>query len=132
MQMSQLLYDGYLQNLNKRFEEALSEIEAHHNFEYGDEFEIALCKVFRRALPQMYGICRGYVVDADGMVAGDDIIIYDRARFPTLRALGDEDYARLEKIPIEAVYAYIEAKHTLELEGESRSSLTKAVDQLGK
>jgi hypothetical protein len=86
LSMSPFLYDGYVEKLNKRFEEALSEIEANHNFELGDEFEVALCKVLRRALPQKYGICRGYLVDADGTSAGDDIIIYDRARHPRLRA----------------------------------------------
>src|ERR1019366_3247973 len=39
---------------------------------------------------------------------------------------------RKELVPIEAVFAYIEAKHTLEIEGQSRSSLTHALEQAGK
>jgi hypothetical protein len=126
------LYDGYVPALNKRFEEELSKIEAHHNFEYGAEFEIALCKVLRKALPHKCGVCRGFVVDAMGNLAGDDIIIYNRAHFPTLRGLEDEDYSRHERIPIEAVYGYIEAKHTIQLAGEGDSSLSHAISQLQK
>jgi hypothetical protein len=129
--MRTYVYDGYIQQLNKRFNEAMSEIEAHHNFEYGIEFEVAFCTVLRRVLPHKYGICRGFVVDMSGDVAGDDIIIYDRFRFPTIRSL-DEDYSRHERLPIEAVYAYIEAKHTLQIEGESDSSIKHAISQVAK
>src|SRR5580692_9222880 len=101
-------YDGFVKNLAARFDEALNEIAAVYNFDFGNEFEVAICKVLRRAIPHRYGICRGFVVNAEGQAAGDDIIIYDRIRFPTLRALGQEDYSLKEKIPIEAVYAYIE------------------------
>src|SRR5581483_5839792 len=105
-QMPGTLYKGYVANVARRFDEALSQIAANHNLELGGEFEIALCRTLRNALPHRYGVCRGFVVNAEGDAAGDDIIIYDRARFPTLRALGDEDFSRLENIPIEAVYAY--------------------------
>jgi hypothetical protein len=101
-----------------------------HNFEHGDEFEVAVCEILRPILPMRYGICRGYAVNADGVTAGDDIIIYDRMRFPTLRGLEEENYARLEQVPIEAVYAYIEAKHTLQLEGTGDSSLQHAMTQV--
>ena len=77
-----------------------------------------------------YGICRGFVVNAAGEKAGDDIIVYDRMRFPTLRALEGEDYSRKEQVPIEAVYAYIEAKHTLQLQGDGDSSAEHAITQV--
>jgi hypothetical protein len=60
---------------------------------------------------------------------GDDLIIFDRIRFPTLRILRQDSFTRKEQIPIEAVYAYIEAKHTLEVEGNSGQSLKKASTQ---
>jgi len=129
--MNKHLYADYILNLAKRFDEALSEMEAHHNFELGAEFEIAICNVLRRALPHQYGICRGYLVDREGTHAGDDIIIYDRMRSPTLRALGAEDYSRKERVPIEAVYAFIEAKHGLNLIDDD-SSLSHACQQLAK
>ncbi|NLF50620.1 MAG: hypothetical protein GX577_05740, partial [Leptolinea sp.] len=37
-----------------------------------------------------------------------------------------------EKIPIESVFAYIEAKHTLEINGGSNNSLKKALLQISK
>jgi Domain of unknown function (DUF6602) len=126
------LYDGYVVTLADRFLEALAEIQAQYNFDYGPEFEVAICKVLRRALPQRFGICRGFVVAASGEMAGDDIIIYDRARFPTLRLLQDEDYALKERIPIEAAYAYIEAKHTLEIEGDSNVSFKHTTEQISR
>src|SRR6266498_5826443 len=128
--MDTLLYGDFVRNMARRFDEALSEIESTYNFELGDEFEIAICNTLRRILPHRFGICRGYVVNRDGEVAGDDIIIYERIRFPTARLLG-EDYSRKEKVPIEAVFAYIEAKHTLQLVGDGGSSLLNALRQAG-
>jgi hypothetical protein len=123
-------YHDYVRTLAKRFEAALGEIDAIYNFDYGDEFEVALCKILRSALPERFGICRGHVVDADGQEAGDDIIIYDSQRFPTLRLHPKSDYSRKEWIPLESVYAYIEAKHTLQLEGDCGSSLRHAIEQV--
>jgi hypothetical protein len=50
-------------------------------------------------------------------------------RFPTLRSLGEDDYSRREHVPIDAIYAYLEAKHTLELDGSDDSSLRRATEQ---
>ena len=125
-------YHDYVKTLAKRFDSRLSEIAGIHGFDYGPEFEITLCTILRSALPEKFGICRGHVVDADGREAGDDIIIYDSQRFPTLRLHPKTDYIRKEWIPIEAVYAYIEAKHTLQIEGDDGSSLRHAVDQVAK
>jgi hypothetical protein len=122
------LYDGYVQTLSRRFAAAIDEMQTNFNFDLGDEFEVAICKVMRSVLPSQYGICRGFVVDINGNCAGDDIIIFDRLRFPTLRALNADDYSLKERIPIEAVYAYIEAKHRLTL-GEG-GTLAKANAQV--
>lgn len=123
------MYGTFVSNIARSFDKALSDIEAVHNFEYGDEFEIAICTTLRTVLPHRFGVCRGYVVDRDGDVAGDDIIIYERMRFPTARLL-NEDFARKERVPIEAAFAYLEAKHTLELEGTGGGSISKALDQV--
>lgn len=127
-----LLYNNYVRDVSERFDQALARIKTEHNFEYGSEFEIAICKTLRAVLPQKYGICRGYVVSAVGETAGDDIIIYDRMRFPTLRALETDDFASKEQVPIEAVYAYIEAKHSICIEGIGGTSLQKALTQVGQ
>jgi hypothetical protein len=58
-------------------------------------------------------------------------VIYDRALFPTARFLED-DLAKKEQVPVEAVAAYIEAKHTLQLQGEGDSSLDHALAQVAK
>jgi len=117
-------YDNYILKIDKKAKSAFEEISAEHNFEYGPEFEIAICKLLRRVLPSKYGICRGYVVSKNGEKAGDDIIVFNKARFPTIRG-NKEDFAKKEQVPIEAVYAYIEAKHKL-----NSTSFEKAVSQI--
>jgi hypothetical protein len=122
-------YVGLIQGIAAAFDRALEEIQAEHNFELGDEFEVALCKVFRKVLPQRLGICRGFAINRSGQTAGDDILIYDRMRYPTARLLG-EDLTIKENVPIEAIFAYVEAKHTLEIEGDTGQSLTRAIQQV--
>lgn len=124
------LYGNYVKNLHDKFIRRLDDIEAEFNFDYGDEFEIAICEILRSFLPQKFGICRGFVVDSKGNTAGDDIIIYDQERFPTLKLVHRNDYARKEKIPIEAVYAYIEAKHNFAINDDpDKCVLRKAIIQ---
>ena len=125
--MEEFIYNGIIKNIAQEFERALGNIMAVYNFDYGDEFEISVCKFLRRFLPLKYGVCRGFVVDKYGNTAGDDIIIYDQELYPTLRFLEpDNQFAQKEQIPVEAVYAYIEAKYTL-----NSDALKKAVKQVG-
>lgn len=124
------MYSDFVGNMSRQFEAALRGMEAVYNFEHGDEFEVALCRVLRAILPQRFGICRGYVLNSLGETAGNDIIIFDRMRFPTFRGLAENDYSLREQVPIEAVYAYIEAKHTLDIEGDHGTSLAKAFQQV--
>ncbi|MCL4262800.1 MAG: hypothetical protein KJ069_06275 [Anaerolineae bacterium] len=126
------LYHSYVETLAKRFVANLSTVEAEHNFEFGPEFEIVLCKTLRSALPDRIGIARGYVVSQDSAIAGDDIVLFERSRFPTLMLRDHGDFARKEYIPAEATYCYIEAKHTLNLIGDDGQSLTYACNQVGK
>lgn len=125
------MFDNYVQTVGKRFTSYLDEIAIEHNFEHGPEFEIAFCKTLRRALPSKFGVCRGYLVTADGRKAGDDIIIYNHERFPSLRMIDNEGFAQKEKIPIEAAYAYIEAKNSLIVSGKNETFDT-AVEQVRK
>jgi len=83
-------------------------------------------------LPSRFGVCRGFVVSSDGEREGDDIIIYDAVNFPTLRFLPKTSLAGKEQIPIEAVYAYIEAKHTLTISEKADSTFSKALQQISK
>lgn len=69
-------------------------------------------------------------MDKEGNKAGDDIIIYDRLRFPTIRILEKNNFAQKEKILFEAVYCYIEAKHNLELDLDKENTLDKALNQI--
>jgi hypothetical protein len=126
------LYNDYVRDVSNRFSAELDRIKTVHNFELGDEFETAICKLLRRVLPQKYGVCRGFVVSEYGDTAGDDIIIYDRMRFPTLRSLDAEEASLKEHVPIEAVYAYIEAKHSLCVKGDGRSSFQHALNQVSR
>ena len=128
--MRKLLYKNYVETLSKTFEANLVSIEASYGFDYGTEFEVVLCETLRQALPQKFGICRGYVVDADGNDAGDDLVIYAQDRFPTLRLRRPDYYSRKEYIPIEAALAYVEAKHTLYIEPGAGASLHHACQQV--
>lgn len=124
------LYGEYLKELANTYQSALAKIRTQNNFEYGDEFEVAICEALRLILPAQYGVCRGYLVDSSGNKSGDDIIVYDRVRFPTIRLEAEEKYERLQQIPIEAAYLYIEAKHTLYLDGSGGQSLAKSIKQV--
>lgn len=131
-----MIYADYVMSLNERALEALSQIDAGTNLDLGPEFEYAVWHWLRQAIPSKYGVCRGYVVNRDGSTAGDDLIVYDRVHFPVLRATGEPQFDRKEKIPVEAVYGYIEAKHVLALEAASDDAkgqtLETAVKQVAR
>lgn len=124
-----MLYDGWMMELASRAETRFAQISAEHNFDLGPEFEIAVALFLREWMPNSVGVCRGFIVEASGSKAGDDVIIYDRSRFPTLRGLGD-DLSRKENVPFEAVLAYIEAKHTLHVNSSGGQSLERALAQI--
>lgn len=131
--MEQLLYNNYIKTLSEKFNRRLDDIFGKYGFEYGIEFELAVCEILRSFLPLKYGICRGFVVTESGEMAGDDIIIYDQERFPTLRINDKDNFSRKEQIPIEAVYAYLEIKHTIILgNSKSTSSINHAISQVNK
>lgn len=119
------VYGNYIRDLHDSFVRRLDYIAAEYNFDLGDEFEIAICEILSEFLPAKYGVCRGFAVSCDGRKQGDDIIIYDKSRFPTLRTRPIRAFERKENIPIEAIYAYIEAKHTL-----TKDSLVKSLAQV--
>ena len=123
-------YGEFLKAISDRFDAHLREVQTEFNFDLGGELEVAICKTLRAILPEKYGVCRGFVVGADGTVAGDDVVVYDRSRFAPLRLLPADDYAQKQRIPAEAVYAYIEFKNTLYLTGDGGQSLNKAVAQV--
>lgn len=84
-------YDNYPQRLSRQILSRFLEIEAIYNFEFGDETEIALCQILINILPDKYGVCRGFVINKEGVKAGDDIIIYDKMNFPLIRQNGSTD-----------------------------------------
>jgi hypothetical protein len=69
-----LMYRDYIRTLSQRFEANISYIQYVYGFDMGDEFEVAICKTLRAALPQKFGICRGHVVGRCGEQAGDDMV----------------------------------------------------------
>ncbi|MGF6332064.1 hypothetical protein ABH909_004942 [Pseudomonas sp. BS3782 TE3695] len=119
------LYGGYIERLARKVEARLQDIEAIYNFDLGDEFELALCALLEDVLPAKYGVCRGFVVAEDGTKAGDDLIIYDKMASPTLRSSLSRQFPVKEQIPVDAVYAYIECKHSISDAGV----LEKAIGQ---
>jgi hypothetical protein len=126
------LYDDYILSLAEKIDAKLKSIRAVYNFELGAEFELAICELLIEFLPEKYGVCRGFVVDKNGIHAGDDIIVFDKQNFPTLRGLNN-NFTKKEKVPIEAVYAYFEAKHSLDIDVTNiKSSFNKALQQVGE
>jgi hypothetical protein len=127
-------YNGWFDHLVRRIQAAIEAMRTTYSFDKGNEFETAICEVLQDILPERLGVARGFVVSFDGQVAGDDIIVYDAARFPTFRHLR-RDLHKKEHIPAEAVLAYIEAKHTLYLhktptKKQHGQSLSKALGQI--
>ena len=108
----------------------LGSIAAFYNFDLGDEFEVGICEILTDTLPQQFGVCRGHIVTKDGQQEGDDVIIYDKGRFPTLRHRGVGNFSRKEHVPVESVYAYVEAKHTLKVDSDDASTYQKAWNQI--
>ncbi|TLE24503.1 DUF6602 domain-containing protein [Vibrio cholerae] len=119
-------YNGYIKRLSSKVAARLNDIEAIYNFELGSEFEVAMCHLLTDLLPEKYGVCRGFVVSKDGDTAGDDLIIFDKMSFPLLRGSQVNHFAIKQQVPIEAVYAYIECKHSI----NDKSVLEKAVSQV--
>ena len=105
------MYKDWVAEYGRRMLSQFESIKTQFNFDYGPEFEIAVASILKEVLPQRYGVCRGAVITETGC-RGDDIIIFDVGRFPTLRSLG-RDLSKKDYVPIEGVLAYIEAKHTL-------------------
>ena len=128
--MNKFSYDGYIPTLSNRFEAMLGSIAAFYNFDLGDEFEVGICEILTDTLPQQFGVCRGHIVTKDGQQEGDDVIIYDKGRFPTLRHRGVGNFSRKEHVPVESVYAYVEAKHTLKVDSDDASTYQKAWNQI--
>lgn len=121
-------YEKLLANISIAVEAKFNDISTRYNFDYGDEFEIAICELLQSILPNKYGICRGFILTENDSYIGDDIIIYDRDRFPTIRLLDNGKFDKKQEIPIEAVYAYIEAKHSLVI--GNKTNISTALQQV--
>lgn len=125
-------YAGYIARLSRKVDARLADIEATFNFDLGPEFEVAMCTLLEDILPAKFGVCRGFVVTEDGRTAGDDLIVYDKMSCPTLRANIGSRHSIKEQIPIEAVYAYVECKHSMNDDAvvEKAIAQTKRVKEL--
>jgi len=121
------VYNDYVKNITARYGALLDDVNANYNFDLGIEYELVICEVLKRVLPKKFGVCRGFLVAKDGSKEGDDIIIFDRYRFPQIRLLDENDLGHKQEIPVEAAYAYIEAKNSLNPE-----SIRKAMSQVSK
>lgn len=115
------MYKDLINRISLRAEAIFGEIESIYNFDNGDEFEIAVCKLLLTILPEKFRVCRGHVITKDDHESGDDIIIYDKHNFPLLRLLNEDTLWRKQHVPVEAVYCYIETKHTIYVNGDENS-----------
>ncbi len=109
----ELYYSGWFEHIAEHLENRFREFRDVDPLELGPEFEEAICEVLEGFLPARAGVCCGWVVDCHGERRGDDIIVYDASRFPTLRGLRGKKKRVKERVPAEAVLAYLEVKHTL-------------------
>ncbi|MDS4022821.1 MAG: hypothetical protein RKR03_20285 [Candidatus Competibacter sp.] len=113
------MYGNYLRRIADRWQGELASIMAGYNFDLGDEFEIVVCRLLRAFLPSRYGVCRGHAIDRDGKKSqGDDVIVFDKLRYPTIGLRDECDFSRKEFVPVEAVYGYLEAKSTIILDDQ--------------
>lgn len=125
-----MFYNDFIEKISKRFETRFNEIDPEWNFDIGNEFEVCLATLFSEILPEKYGVCRGFVTPKSGAPKGDDIIIYDQVSVPLIRPPIEQQFVRKENVPLEATYAYVEAKNTIEIKNsEERNYIVKAVKQ---
>lgn len=128
-----MAYKKLIVNITNSINDMMEQISTRYNFDLGDELEIGICELLSELLPQQYTVCRGFAVTGDDDSAGDDILIYARDRFPTIRPMRKQDFSRKQEIPIEAVYAYIEVKHTIFMDDATHpQGLNKAISQVSK
>jgi hypothetical protein len=128
-------YNDYVRKISRRFSLEIQLIEAQFGFDVGNDFEILICRLLLRHLPMKYGVARGSIVSEDGSLVDCDVIVYDRNAFPMLQIRPDDEVlARKSQIPLEAVYAGIETKKIIYLEGEEneRNSLKFSIKQMQK
>ena len=118
------VYEDWITTYGKRVQNRFKEIKAGYNFDFGPEFEIAIVELLRGFLPSRFGVCRGFVITEDDR-KGDDIVIFDVGRFPTLRSLGD-DLSIKDYVPADGVLAYVEAKHTLHVTKKGKQDVELA------
>jgi len=124
-------YNNYIERISKRFKSRFDEIDPHWNFDIGVEFELELATLLEELLPDKYGVCRGFVTPKEDDPKGDDIIVYDKMNFPLLKPTNTTKFTKKESVPLEATYAYIEAKNTVELVDKSKSTyIGKALKQI--
>lgn len=124
--MAKRMYYGFANTLNRTFTSRLADLEGIYNFELGNELETAIVELLHDFLPDRFGVCRGHIVAKSGASAGDDIIVFDRLLYPTLRS----KQMPKQFVPTEAVLAYIEVKHSLELGTPDGQSLHRAIQQV--
>lgn len=82
-----------------------------HRGERGRQREDGLASFLRTTLPEAYGVATGEIVPYRGEVPSPqcDIIVYDKLLFPILGRS-----AAVQQVPLEAVYAVIECKSTID------------------
>lgn len=117
-----MMYNNYIQKLSSRFMSRMEEIDPQFNFDIGNEFEVHLASLLEEMLPLKFGVCRGFVTPKSGESKGDDIIIYDHHSYPNLRPTSTEKFTIKENIPVDSVYAYIEAKNTIEIANKNANT----------
>ena len=124
------LYQNFVEKISQRFMARFDEIDPQWNFDIGTEFEITLATLISEILPNKYGVCRGFVTPKVGTPKGDDIIIYDQMSVPLIRPETGYQFTRKENVPLDATYAYIEAKNTVELvDNKKKTFIKKAIQQ---
>jgi hypothetical protein len=86
------------------------------NFDSGSGVEDIIRSEFSKLLPDRYYVTKGVINDRNGLTSGDqDIIIFNKIWFPTLKAGATEESRRFH-FPIEGVYSIGEVKQTLTID----------------
>jgi len=98
-------YQKLVENVSTMFKQKMDNIETEYNFDLGLELEVAFCEALRMFLPSKFGVCRGFIVNAEDQTAGDDIIIYDKSIYAPLRGLAEADSTRKQKYPLKQYMA---------------------------
>lgn len=107
-----MIYADLVQRLGQRLSQLTNKFASHSD---AAEFTQGMVKLLKKILPSQYGVTLGQAQAEDGALSESAILIFDAEQWPLLKILDNSNPI----IPLNSVYAYLEAHPTVYLEGSN-------------